>query len=124
MPGNGELGVWSFARVMLCAIPLLIVFNLLGHNREYVQDLLRGEATTHSEARPGTTPEEQLRGKYDGPDFANFDFLYVCHDVRSAGAHRDVHLWFAVSATVHRTSSANALAGKTDRCPRQFFQPE
>lgn len=65
---------WPPSRVMLCAIPLLLIFNLLGHNRDYFQQLLRGEQVA-SELRPGTSRMEEFRGKYDGPDFANFDFL-------------------------------------------------
>lgn len=66
---------WPPGRVVLCAIPLLVLFNALGHNREYVQEILRGESGVRTEMRPGLSPMEQLRSKYDGPDFANFDFL-------------------------------------------------
>ena len=66
---------WPPTRVVLCAVPVLVIFNVLGHNRDFVQDFLRGEATVNSVSRPGITPIEKLRGKYDGPDFANFDFL-------------------------------------------------
>jgi len=66
---------WPPGRVVLLAIPLLMVFNALGQNRDYVQQLFRGEAGIRTEVRPGTSTREQLQGKYDGPDFANFDFL-------------------------------------------------
>jgi hypothetical protein len=66
---------WPPGRVVLCAIPILILFNALGQNRAYVQQLLHGEASIRTEVRPGTSRMEQLKGKYDGPDFANFDFL-------------------------------------------------
>jgi len=66
---------WPPVRVVLCAIPLLMLFNVLGQNRGYVQELLQGKTGLRTELRPGTSPTEQLHQKYDGPDFANFDFL-------------------------------------------------
>ena len=66
---------WPPMRIVLCAVPLLLLFNLLGHNRDYFQQLLRGEPAVRRELQPGLSPAEQFQTKYDGPDFANFDFL-------------------------------------------------
>lgn len=66
---------WPPARVILCAIPVLILFNALGRNRDFVQQFLHGESAVRTESQPGISKMDQLRGKYDGPDFANFDFL-------------------------------------------------
>jgi len=66
---------WPPLRIVLCAVPLLMLFNLLGHNRDYVQQLLRGEPAVRQELQPGLSEAERLQLKYDGSDFANFDFL-------------------------------------------------
>lgn len=66
---------WPPVRILILAIPLLVMFNALGHNRDYVQQLLRGETAVRTGVAPGVSSMEKFRGEYDGPDFANFDFL-------------------------------------------------
>lgn len=66
---------WPPTPLVLSVVPVLILFNTLGHNREIVQQLLRGENRPQTESRAGISQAEKLRLKYDGPDFANFDFL-------------------------------------------------
>jgi len=63
---------WLPWRVIFIAIPLMLVFQQLGENREYVQDMFTGQQPPD--------PDPILQGKswierQDGPDFANFDFL-------------------------------------------------
>jgi hypothetical protein len=60
---------------MVLALPLLMLFHTLGQNREYVQQILRGEEYRQPVEHPGAALAEKWRAKYDGPDFANFDFL-------------------------------------------------
>jgi len=64
------LPLWS----ILLALPLLILFQTLGHNRSYVQNLLSGEQVV--ETTQPMTSAEAFKLKYDTQEFANFDFLY------------------------------------------------
>lgn len=65
------LPVWSIA----VAIPILFVFNLLGHNRDLVKQFLTGESVKVVQGNPGMTPEEKLKAQLDTQDYANFDYL-------------------------------------------------
>lgn len=60
---------WSVA----LAVPLLLLFQTLGKNRDYFRLLLAGE-TVQQVVEP-MTRAEQLRMKYDTQEFANFDYL-------------------------------------------------
>ncbi len=62
---------WS----ILAAVPIFLLFNVLGHNRELLKSYLEGEPVMTYESLPGITTLEQMKLRYDGPDFANFDFL-------------------------------------------------
>ena len=66
---------WPPTWAVFAAVPLLLLFHALGQNREYVQQLLRGEEYRRPVSNPGARILEKWRSKYDGPDFANFDFL-------------------------------------------------
>jgi hypothetical protein len=66
---------WPPIWVLLGALPLMLLFNALGQNREYFQQILRGEEYRRPVVHPGAALAEKWRSKYDGPDFANFDFL-------------------------------------------------
>ena len=68
------LPVWS----VLLAIPLFILFQTLGQNREYFQTLLSGEALPQT--IEAMSPQEKLKTKYDTQEFANFD--YLCYVVK------------------------------------------
>ena len=67
--GRRSLPLWA----VLLAIPLFMLFQTLGHNRDYLQMLLRGESVRR--AVDPVTPEEQFKEKYDTQEFANFDYL-------------------------------------------------
>jgi hypothetical protein len=62
---------WS----ILVAIPVLLLFNLIGHNRDMIKALLAGEDTHAADYSPGMTTADRLRTQLDNQDFANFDFL-------------------------------------------------
>jgi hypothetical protein len=66
---------WPPVWAMVLVLPLLMLFHALGQNRDYVQQILRGEEYRKPVEHPGAELAEKWRAKYDGPDFANFDFL-------------------------------------------------
>jgi hypothetical protein len=66
---------WPPNWALVGALPLMLLFNALGHNREYFQQILRGEEYRRPLDHPGAALAEKWKSKYDGPDFANFDFL-------------------------------------------------
>jgi hypothetical protein len=73
---------WCSWPVVLAAIPLLILFNFVGNNRGLLQDYVAGRETLRPTADSGMSRADRLKAKYDGPDFANFDFLtYVVSKV-------------------------------------------
>lgn len=67
------LPLWS----ILFAIPLLILFNLLGHNRDLLKDYFTGQQSYEQkhDLRPGMSEEEKRNLRLDTQDFANFDYL-------------------------------------------------
>jgi O-antigen polysaccharide polymerase Wzy len=73
---------WFSLRVLAMAIPVMMLFNYLGNNRNTLQNWLAGRPSPPRTAIAGISWEDQFRDKYDGPDFANFDFLtYVVSKV-------------------------------------------
>ena len=63
--------MWALAAV----VPLFLLFNLIGHNRDILKQYLAGEEVRTIEYDPGMTAEEKLKAKYDNQDAANFDAL-------------------------------------------------
>jgi hypothetical protein len=63
--------VWS----VVAAVPILIVFNLLGQNRDTVKQFFSGQRIVTVETNPGMSREEKLKKHLDTQDFANFDYL-------------------------------------------------
>jgi len=64
---------WWFFIGML---PIFCMFKALGDNRTLVKRFIHGESyRTEEIIGQGATALERFRTKYDGPDFANFDFL-------------------------------------------------
>jgi hypothetical protein len=57
------------------AIPILLLFNVIGHNRDMFRSALSGEETHVAEFDPGMTADEKLKRQFDTQDFASFDFL-------------------------------------------------
>lgn len=71
---------WLPLQAIALAIPVLIVFNVLGHNRDYFKSLIQGpqpqaQATTAAEAEIGMSELDKIREQVDTQDFANFDYL-------------------------------------------------
>ena len=62
---------WSLG----AAIPLILLFNFIGHNRDMFKSVLTGEEAHVSDFDPGMTSEAKLKSQFDTQDFANFDFL-------------------------------------------------
>ncbi len=57
------------------AVPLLVLFNLLGHNRDILKSTLSGERVQVLNHDPGMTQEEKIKKQLDTQDYANFDYL-------------------------------------------------
>lgn len=62
---------WSF----LACLPILVVFNILGHNRDYLKTTLTGVKAQVREEQAGLSRFDKIRGRTDTQDFANFDYL-------------------------------------------------
>ncbi len=72
------LPLWS----ILAAIPIILLFNVIGHNRDLVKSWITGEDAQVTHFHAGMTLKDKLKVQFDGPDFANFDFLsYIIWDV-------------------------------------------
>lgn len=67
---------WLPASLVLCVVPLFLLFNFLGANRTLLQSYFKGEDFIPAVQRlPGMSQLDRVKAKFDGPDFANFDFL-------------------------------------------------
>jgi hypothetical protein len=66
---------WIPLWFLAAAIPLFLLFNLIGHNRDYFKELLSGQEVRKVEYDPGMTRGQKLKAQYDNPDAANFDSL-------------------------------------------------
>jgi hypothetical protein len=53
----------------------MLFFNILGHNRAYLQSMLKGESTAVMDLDAGVSGFEKFRARADSQDFANFDYL-------------------------------------------------
>jgi len=62
---------WTIA----VALPTLILFNVLGHNRDLLQSYIKGQPAAALEFSAGMTSMEKMRLAADTQDFANFDYL-------------------------------------------------
>jgi hypothetical protein len=69
--------VWAVA----LAIPLYLLFHMLGQNRAAFQQLFTDTAPQQLESNDSTPESEKVKLKYDSQEFANFDFL--CYIVRA-----------------------------------------
>jgi hypothetical protein len=63
------LPYWS----LLLVIPLFLLFQTLGKNRNYFRTMFTGGSV--EETSGPTSPEERFKLKYDTQEFANFDYL-------------------------------------------------
>jgi hypothetical protein len=68
---------WLPVWLIVAALPFLILFNVLGKNRDILQDYLKTgtwdvEQFNHA---PGATVAEKRQQRLDTQDFANFDYL-------------------------------------------------
>ncbi len=71
---------WVPSIAVLLAIPILVLFNVLGHNRDYFKTLILGpqpneQAAVEIEPQAGMSEEDKFRAQADTQDFANFDYL-------------------------------------------------
>jgi hypothetical protein len=59
------------------AIPVLMLFNVLGHNRDVLKDFFTGQQNESAivDIHEGMSPVEKRNLRYDTQDFANFDYL-------------------------------------------------
>jgi hypothetical protein len=63
--------VWFIA----LAIPVLLLFNLLGHNREALKSYFMGQGLKTVDYDAGMSASDKLKRRFDTQDYANFDFL-------------------------------------------------
>ncbi|HWD91560.1 MAG TPA: hypothetical protein VG938_04340 [Verrucomicrobiae bacterium] len=63
--------LWS----IVLAIPVLALFNLLGHNRDLLKQFFAGESLHVVEQDVGMSRAEKIRKQLDTQDYANFDYL-------------------------------------------------
>ncbi len=63
---------WPPIRFAILAIPVFVLFQQLGENRDAIKTWLTGEVTSHSQ--PALADRSWIE-RQDNPDFANFDFL-------------------------------------------------
>ena len=66
---------WIPVLAIVLAIPILVLFNTLGHNRDCLQDRLKGHATAALDLDAGMSKLDKIRARIDTQDFANFDYL-------------------------------------------------
>jgi hypothetical protein len=71
------LPVWS----VIAAVPILVIFNTLGHNRDFLKAYFERRPVQALEYIPGLAREEKARRRLDTQDFANFDYLTYVVDV-------------------------------------------
>jgi hypothetical protein len=79
----GLMYAWQIRRrwvpwwILVCALPVFPLFQALGNDRILLRELLAGtyDPQERNQNEPGMSAPDRLRLKYDGPDFANFDFL-------------------------------------------------
>jgi hypothetical protein len=69
---------WAPLYWLVAAIPVFLIFHQLGQNRDYFYDLLSGE---QPEAADPLDANRSWVEKFDGLDFANFDYLTYIVDV-------------------------------------------
>jgi O-antigen polysaccharide polymerase Wzy len=91
------------------AIPILVLFNLLGHNRDLLKSYLLGQEAPTVDYEPGMSAGAKLKRSLDTQDFANFDFLnYV--------------VWLVPDRTGTYTYGAQYLQLLTDPIPRILWK--
>jgi hypothetical protein len=66
---------WMPLWTVAAAVPFFLLFNLIGHNRDVLKELLSGEEVRTVEYDAGMTKEQKIKKKYDNQDAANFDSL-------------------------------------------------
>ncbi len=68
---------WLPLGAIALAVPVLMLFNVLGHNRDLLKDLFSGQQNEAAivDLHQGMTSEEKRNMRYDTQDFANFDYL-------------------------------------------------
>jgi hypothetical protein len=67
---------WLPAWTLAVAVPALILFNVLGRNRDLLKNYLSEHNVDQEEiSAPGISAAEQRMEKLDTQDFANFDYL-------------------------------------------------
>jgi len=68
---------WLPLGAIALAVPVLMLFNILGHNRDLLKDFFTGQENEWAtvDQRAGMSVEEKRNMRYDTQDFANFDYL-------------------------------------------------
>jgi hypothetical protein len=68
---------WLPVGAILAVIPALLIFHSLGRGRTTFRHWIEGTSppSTAENLEPGLRNSEKLKRKYDGPDYANFDFV-------------------------------------------------
>jgi len=66
---------WPSLWLVLGALPTLLLFNALGHNRDVLKNYLQRTETTQGDYIPGLTAAQKIKKQIDTLDFGSFDFL-------------------------------------------------
>jgi hypothetical protein len=69
--GKRWMPLWTVA----AALPVFLLFNLIGHNRDIFKELLAGEEVRTVNYGSGMSRLQKLKTRYDNQDAANFDSL-------------------------------------------------
>jgi hypothetical protein len=66
---------WPPWWTMAVGVPILLLFHVLGAQRELIKHVFRGESFRIVRSEDWLTARDRIKSEMDGPDFANFDFL-------------------------------------------------
>jgi hypothetical protein len=100
---------WAPLWTVVIAIPVLLLFNLLGQNRDIIKKYLIGHDVNSADYSAGMSAEDRLKKRFDTQDYANFD--YLCYVV-----------WIVPERTAAYTYGAQYLQLFTEPIPRILWK--
>jgi hypothetical protein len=66
---------WMPMWTLAAAVPVFLLFNLIGHNRDLLKEFLAGEEIRTVDYDAGMSGVQKMKTRYDNQDAANFDSL-------------------------------------------------
>ncbi|MBC8002849.1 MAG: hypothetical protein H7X97_09710 [Opitutaceae bacterium] len=110
---------WVPAWSLLLAIPVLLLFQTLGHNRSYFQEWL-GSGSKPQAVQAPLTRQDELKSKFDTQEFANFD--YLCFIVQVVPKRTGTFTYWTQYLQIFTEPIPRALwKGKPVGAPVSFF---